>query len=65
MKKDISPSEALYGFMGWLTVADYFTDCSFAAQLVDKYCKTQGFEEPREGWSDNLISMKAEKIDRD
>ena len=57
----LSGSEALYGFMGWLTtrrMAETFSaahNAARAADLVDKFCKMNGLEDPHEGWSDNLM----------
>jgi hypothetical protein len=56
----VSPSEALYGFAGWLTcrsersVFSGFDDAAPAAQLVAAYCKANGFADPREGWDKNI-----------
>lgn len=63
-RKTLSPSEALYGFGGWLTVRDEPVtmsarhDASVVAQLIDEFCKKQALEEPREDWADSLIPMK-------
>jgi hypothetical protein len=64
--RDVSPSEAIYGFAGWLTTrSDAVTmgsthDAAVVADLVHQYCQHQGFEEPREHvYPDNLEPMKA------
>lgn len=63
-KKDVSASEAIYGFMGWLTTRkEVITlskrhDCYEAVMLVVEFCRVQGFEKPREGiFPDNLVPM--------
>jgi len=53
---DLSPSEAIYGFAGWLTTKQPPVtmssehDASPVADLVDEYCKSQGFAAPSEEW---------------
>lgn len=52
----LSGSEAVYGFMGWLTsTADLWSDCALAAQLVDQFCKANSLEPPGEGWPKHLV----------
>lgn len=57
---DVSPSEALYGFAGWLTTRDQAVtfgathDSATAADLVKAYCESQGFEAPRDDFHHNL-----------
>jgi hypothetical protein len=60
----VSPSEALFGFMGWLTSREERSgpfsarhDAGAAALLVGEYCKEQGFADPREGWKENIKPM--------
>ena len=53
----LSASEALFGFMAWLTTREEpvtFSsqhDASKAAELVGLFCKANGLEDPREGWT--------------
>ena len=56
----LSASEALFGFMGWLTsleapvtfsARDY---AGTAAELVDEFCKANNLAEPRDGWHENF-----------
>ena len=53
---ELSPSEALYGFMGWLTTRALTVtlgaehNCAGIPDLIVEYCKANGLEEPREGW---------------
>lgn len=57
----ISASEALFGFMGWLTSLE--TPVTFsardyagtAAELVGEFCKANNLAEPREGWHENFV----------
>ena len=57
----LSASEALFGFMGWLTSLETpvtFSgrhEASTAAQLVDEFCKANNLAEPREFWHLNLV----------
>lgn len=67
VKESLSPSEAVYGFAGWLTTRDDPVTMSgkhnaaIVAELVDEYVKKQNFEEPRHeedwNWSKDLVSM--------
>ncbi len=59
---EMNASEALYGFMGWLTTREQVTpefslrhDASEGARLVAEFCKRNKLTEPREGWQNNLI----------
>jgi len=57
---ELSASEALYGFAGWLTsqetpiTAGATYDCSVWAEKVDQFCKANELLEPREGWHKKL-----------
>lgn len=63
----ISSSEALFGFMGWLTTRDEAVtfsghhEAGKAADLVALFCKVNDLPEPREGWDKNLISPKGQE----
>lgn len=55
------PSEALYGFMGWLTTREEESgpfskihDAAEAADLVAAYCEYQGWENPRGSFPEYL-----------
>jgi hypothetical protein len=58
---ELSASEALFGFMGWLTSLE--TPVTFsardyagtAAELVDEFCKANNLAEPRDGWHENFV----------
>lgn len=64
----LSASEALYGFMGWLTGRDkrvcFSTkdDASPAAELVNQFCKHNNLPEPREGWTDFYSLPKSDEV---
>ena len=57
----LSASEALYGFMGWLTTrqdvmsvgASY--ECAPAADAVKEFCDANNLAEPRDRWEKNLV----------
>jgi hypothetical protein len=63
LDEKLSPSEAIYGFAGWLTgrkdktIMSSSDDAAAIADLVDKFNKKQGLEEPREHWEKDLIPM--------
>lgn len=64
-KFKVLPSEALFGFVAWLTTREpkvtfgSDVDASEAARLVGLYCDTNDFREPREGiYPDNLKTPK-------
>ena len=60
----MNASEALYGFMGWLTSRDEAVtfsgthDAGIAADLVDRFVKANNLTEPRDGWQENLTHPK-------
>jgi len=60
-KKELSGSEAIYGFCGWLTTRKKVTkmssvhDAGVIADLVVEFCKVNNLQEPRDKWIDNLI----------
>ena len=59
-KRELSGSEALFGFTAWLTARESkitFSakhDAGEAASLVDEFCKFNKLTEPREDWTDRL-----------
>ena len=55
---NISPSEALYGFCGWLTSRDEETmnDPSAIADLVEAYCDANNLAPPRDLWHHFIIT---------
>jgi len=64
-----TPSEALYGFAGWLTTRDEEVtasahhDASIWAELVATFIEANNLENPREGWENNLIHPNGECSD--
>jgi len=59
--KEINASEAINGFMGWLTtreeetIVGAYSDCSPVAELVAKFIEVNNLTPPREGWEKKLI----------
>jgi len=57
---EMTGSEALYGFMGWLTSRDNVEtfsakhDAVPAVELVSEFCKVNNLSKPRENWTDRL-----------
>jgi hypothetical protein len=57
---ELSASEALYGFMGWLTSREKSVtlgaqhEAGIAVELVTEFCKTNNLAAPRDGWTDRL-----------
>ena len=60
--KELSASEALFGFTGWLTarnkrvVASAHDDAAVWAELVKEFCERNNLTEPRENWHKNLTN---------
>jgi hypothetical protein len=56
----LSASEALFGFMGWLTTRDAEVtfsehhDAGVAVDLVSEFCKVNNLKDPSSGWDKNL-----------
>lgn len=62
-QQSITASEALYGFMGWLTtrpeplILSGNHDAAPVPPLIDEYCRVNGLPPPREGiYPKNLTS---------
>jgi len=61
MTKTLTASEALYGFIAWLTCRDEQTvmsaqdDSAPVADLVERFCKENSLAEPRDGWENNIV----------
>jgi len=57
----LSASEALYGFIGWLTSRAEVITLSAAHEvppvvdLIMEFCKANNLSEPRDGWAENLV----------
>jgi len=58
---DLSVSEAIYGFVAWLTTqkqpitAGSAHDCAPWADRISQFCKVNQLPTPREGWQENLV----------
>ena len=63
-KKELSGSEALFGFCGWLTTRKQKTvmgskyDCAPIVKSIAEFCKFNNLAEPRRGWEKNLKHPK-------
>ena len=57
---EMTASEALFGFMAWLTTREAVETFSAkhnvapAADLMETFCKTNNLVAPREDWTDRL-----------
>lgn len=60
-KQQLTPSEAVYGFAGWLTcrkektVMSACDDAAPIAELVEQFCDANNLSEISENWPNNLI----------
>ena len=58
----LNGSEALYGFVGWLTSREprvtmsSSNDATLPVNLVSRFCKENNLTDPRDGWEKNLIT---------
>ena len=56
----LSGSEALYGFVAWLTTREEeitlgsTKDCGAIPNLIDEFCQINQLSDPREAWSELL-----------
>lgn len=63
-KNQLSGSEAVYGFCGWLTSRKETTimsskhDASCIAVLIEEFCKVNELTEPQHGWEKILKHPK-------
>jgi len=66
MNEKLTASEAIFGFIGWLTTRDSITkmgaseDCAPICDRIKEFCKENNLDEPREGWHNNLIHPSGE-----
>lgn len=66
MKDKLTASEAIYGFCGWLSgqkkeiKMGTNNDCAVIAELVGEFCVANNLQEPRKGWTNNLIHPSGE-----
>lgn len=67
-RDELSGSEALYGFCGWLTTRDKPTtmsshdECSPIANLIGTFCKTNNLSDPRDDWDKRLTHPEETSI---
>ena len=65
---NLSGSEAIYGFCGWLTMRGERTvmsasdDTAPIADLIKRFCGKNKLPEPREDWAKNLTHPRVIKI---
>ena len=58
---ELTASEALFGFVGWLTTRDEKTvisstdDCAPIVELIKQFYDANDLDDPRDGWENNLI----------
>ncbi len=58
---ELNASEALFGFMGWLTTRETVLsvgshhECASAADAVKAFCDANNLAKPREGWEKNFV----------
>jgi len=63
----LTASEALCGFVGWLTTREtpaHFSarhNSAIAAELLERYCAAQNLPEPRDGYAELLQSVPEEE----
>lgn len=66
MSETLNPSEAVYGFVGWLTTRTEKTvmsssdDCAPIVELIAEFCKVNNLADPSEHWHLNLIHPSGE-----
>ncbi len=62
----LTASEAIYGFVGWLTTQPGVIkmgaseNCVPVADAIKAFCEENGLAEPRDGWENNLIHPSGE-----
>jgi hypothetical protein len=62
--RTLSPSEALFGFCGWLTTRDKITrmglvcECSEIPDLIVEFCEFNNLPMPEHDWHKNLNHPK-------
>jgi hypothetical protein len=57
MSGTLNPSEAVYGFVAWLTGSD---DAAPMAELIKQFCKANKLPDVSEQWPNNLIHTSGE-----
>lgn len=68
MSDTLNPSEAVYGFVAWLTYRNEVTklgascNCAPVAQLVEQFCKNNNLPDVSKDWPNNLIHDKTGEV---
>jgi len=69
MSDQLSPSEALYGFIAWLssrqqpiTLGAQYATSGDAAKLIEEFCARNNLQPPREGWAKNLVHSTNKEV---
>lgn len=63
----LTASEAIYGFVAWLTTRDEITtmgadhDCTPLPPLIDEFCKAHDLADPRADYHHNLWPHRKDK----
>lgn len=66
MEDKLTASEAVYGFVGWLTTQPSVIkmgaseNCAPVCDAVGIFCKQNKLADPRDGWEKNLIHPSGE-----
>lgn len=66
MADKLTASEAVYGFVGWLTKQPDVIkmgageNCSPVCDAIGVFCKENKLADPRDGWENNLIHPRGE-----
>lgn len=61
MKKELSASEAIYGFAAWLTTREEKTvisskhNAALIAKRIKEFCETNKLAKPRDQWEKSLV----------
>lgn len=68
LKKCLNPSEAVYGFVAWLTTRKEQTilsssnDCAPVCDLIKKFCIANQLPGVSENWPNHLIHIESSEI---
>ena len=60
---EMTASEAVYGFVSWLTTREKpitlssKNDCSEISSLINEFIEAQNLESPRDGWEEFMEKM--------
>ena len=68
MSDTLNPTEAIYGFVGWLTCREEETlmgashDCTPIVGLIEKFCKNNNLPNVSKDWPNNLIHDESGEV---